>query len=71
MKWCTELPKLSKREIECLKWAAHDKSVKETSKLLCLSPETVKKYRENAMNKVGLQTITGAVYFVVKSGLLD
>lgn len=70
MRRAEAVAKLSKREIECLRWAAFDKTVKETSKLMCLSPETVKGYRNNALNKTGFQTITGAVSYAIKYGIL-
>lgn len=63
-------PRLSKREIECLMWASKDMSVKETSAHMKISPETVKYYRLNAMNKTGNQTITGAACYAIKNGYL-
>ncbi len=70
MRGYERVTKLSRREIECLKWAASDKTVKETSRILNISPDTVKYHRTNALNKTGTHTITGAVGIAMMNGLV-
>lgn len=60
---------ISPKEIECIKWAANDKTIKETSAIMHLAPATVKSYRHNIMNKIGVSTIAGGVFWAVKHGI--
>ena len=53
--------RLTKREKQCLYWAAKDKSVKETAQILFVSESTVKKHREKILQKINCRTMTGAV----------
>lgn len=58
-------PALSRREIECLKWAAAGKTQWETGIIMHISAETVKYYLENARVKLGtintVQAVTKAI----------
>lgn len=58
-------PALSRRELECLKWAAAGKTQWETGVIMHISAETVKYYLENARVKLGaintLQAVTKAI----------
>jgi len=65
------IPKLSKREIECLMWAARDKTIKETSELMALSPRTIKSYRFNVMIKVRKKSIAGTICYAMKNHLIE
>lgn len=53
--------KLTQREAEVVRCAAEDLSMQETALCLCLSRETVKTHRHNALEKLGCHTIAGAV----------
>ncbi|CDX53788.1 Autoinducer-binding domain protein [Mesorhizobium plurifarium] len=53
--------KLTPREIECLKWAAHGKSAWDISQLLGISKRTVTFHIENAKGKLGVRTTNQAV----------
>lgn len=60
---------LTRREKECLFWACQDKSVKETSSKLFVSPETVKKHRKSLLRKLGCHTMTGALHSAFCAGV--
>lgn len=53
--------RLSRRELECLEWAAQGKSSWEISRILGISRNTVAYYLENAKEKLGVRTIAQAV----------
>ncbi|MFQ3453996.1 MULTISPECIES: LuxR family transcriptional regulator [unclassified Bradyrhizobium] len=53
--------RLSRREVECLEWAARGKSSWEIGCILGISRNTVAYYLENAKEKLGVRTITQAV----------
>jgi DNA-binding CsgD family transcriptional regulator len=54
-------PKLSNREVECLKWASCGKTFEDISVILNLSPRTVKFYMDTARHKLNCLSITHAV----------
>lgn len=62
---------LSAREKECLSWAMRDKTVKETSELMNLSPDTVKMHRARLLRKMSCHTIAGAVTIAIRSRCID
>lgn len=64
-------PKLSKRELECLRLATNDKTILETSEILHLSPRTVKAYRASVMAKFKVSSFITAVYHAAKMGIVD
>ena len=53
--------RLSRREVECLEWAAQGKSSWEIGCILGISRNTVAYYLENAKEKLGVRTIAQAV----------
>lgn len=57
----TDRPRLSPREIECMQAAVDRLSTKETSRLLQLSPDTIRKYRWTAREKLGATNEAEAV----------
>lgn len=63
-------PKLSAREIECLKWAAVGKSTWDTSQILRISERTVKFHLDTARHKLDCLTKVQAVAKAVAIGLI-
>lgn len=61
---------LSPRELECLQWISHGKTVLECGTILKLSPHTVRCYLESARHKLVASSNTHAVALAIKSGLL-
>jgi len=61
--------RLSPRELQCLKLAAHSKSVKEIAKDIGLSPNTVKFYIKNLKNKINCSKIAEAVKIFYENSL--
>ena len=53
--------KLSRRELECLRFAAEGKSAWDTATILGLSARTVKFHWDNAKEKLGVRTLRQAV----------
>ncbi|MDA9433555.1 LuxR family transcriptional regulator [Bradyrhizobium sp. CCBAU 51627] len=51
---------LSRRELECLQWAAQGKSAWEIGRILNISRNTVAYYLENAKEKLGVRTVVQA-----------
>lgn len=51
---------LTKREIECLAMAANDKTIKEISRMLFISVNTVRKHRRSILAKTACKTLLGA-----------
>jgi LuxR family transcriptional regulator, activator of conjugal transfer of Ti plasmids len=58
---------LSRREAECLEWAAQGKSAWEIGTILGISRHTVSTYLENAKAKLGVRTIVQAVARITAS----
>ncbi|MGY4350430.1 DNA-binding CsgD family transcriptional regulator [Bradyrhizobium sp. GM7.3] len=56
--------RLSRREIECLKWASRGKSAWEIGCILGISRNTAASYLENAKEKLGVRTIAQAVTYL-------
>ncbi len=48
--------KLSEREIECLLWVSKNKTAKQISRILSLSPRTIESYLINLKNKMGCES---------------
>jgi LuxR family transcriptional regulator, activator of conjugal transfer of Ti plasmids len=61
---------LSRREAECLEWAAQGKSAWEIGTILGISRHTVATYLKNAKTKLGVRTIVQAVARVTASNLI-
>ncbi|TIX03603.1 MAG: LuxR family transcriptional regulator [Mesorhizobium sp.] len=63
-------PRLSPRELECLRWTSEGKTVWECGVILGISPHTVRCYLESARHKLGASSNTHAASLATKSGLL-
>jgi DNA-binding CsgD family transcriptional regulator len=57
----TAIPRLSKREIECLEWASSGKTFEDISTILNISHRTVRLYLDTARHKLNCLSITHAV----------
>jgi DNA-binding CsgD family transcriptional regulator len=66
----TELPALTKRERECLSWAAEGKTSWEIGQLLNISERTSIFHLQNAMHKLGVSGRQAAVARAVSLGLI-
>lgn len=62
--------KLTKREIECLKWVAAGKTSWETSVILGIAERTVVFHLQNAATKMNTASRTNAAVIAVKNGLI-
>jgi DNA-binding NarL/FixJ family response regulator len=62
--------RLSKREIEILKYIADQLTNEEIAKKLFLSKRTIDNHRQNILNKLGMNNTAGLVRFAVENGLL-
>ncbi|MHC6154780.1 helix-turn-helix transcriptional regulator [Bradyrhizobium elkanii] len=58
---------LSRREIECLKWAAEGKSAWETGRIIGISHHTVAFHLDNAKAKLGVRSTIQAVARIAKA----
>jgi DNA-binding CsgD family transcriptional regulator len=67
----SELPRFSRRELECLIWAAQGKSAKETARILSVSDATVRDYLVSARLKLRADNITSAIAKAVKLRLIN
>jgi LuxR family quorum sensing-dependent transcriptional regulator len=61
----------TRREIECIKWAAAGKTGWETSEILSLSQRTVEDYLRNAARKLGAVNRVQLVAQAMREGLID
>jgi LuxR family quorum sensing-dependent transcriptional regulator len=64
-------PKLTPREIECLKWAADGKTEWEISAILKVSEHTADKHLANAHRKLGAANRAQAVAHAIRWGLIS
>ena len=64
-------PRLSRRELDCLRWTSEGKTVWECGVVLGLSPHTVRCYLESARHKLNASSNTHAVSLALKAGLLS
>ena len=64
-------PKLTPREIECLKWAADGKTEWEISAILHVSEHTADKHLANAHRKLGAANRVQAVAVAIRWGLIS
>ncbi|AJY09894.1 LuxR family transcriptional regulator [Burkholderia dolosa] len=65
------VPKVTRREKECLKWMACGKSIWEMSKILTCSEATINFHMTNLRNKFGVTSRAALVYKAARMGLLD
>ncbi len=63
------LTSLNTREREVLQLVVEGESTTEISKILSLSPKTVKSYRSRIMQKLGINNLPGLVKFAIRNGL--
>lgn len=63
--------KLSNRERQVFQMIAEGRSTKEISKILYLSPSTVKTHRANIMEKLQLDSISGLIQFAKRLKIVD
>ncbi len=63
--------RLTRRELECLQFAANGRSAPATARLLNRSVDTVRRHLKNAMRKLGARTIAQSVAIGASCGLLD
>ncbi len=63
-------PLLSKREQECLYWAAQGKSAVETASILALQPETIRTYLKALLKKLQAENKPQAIAIAYETGLL-
>jgi LuxR family transcriptional regulator len=63
--------RLTRRELECLQFAANGRSAPATARLLNRSVDTVRRHLKNAMAKLGARTIAHSVAIGASCGLLD
>jgi LuxR family quorum sensing-dependent transcriptional regulator len=64
-------PRLSVREIECLKWSSEGKSTWEISVILCLSEKTVEQYLGRAASKLGAANRVQSVAEALRQSLIS
>ena len=62
---------LTNRELDCLRLAANDKTMRETASALCIGLETVKTHRNTLLQKLGCHTIAGALMVAIQQGLFE
>jgi DNA-binding CsgD family transcriptional regulator len=65
------LPALSRRQLECLRWAEMGKSARDTGQILGISQRTVEKHLEQAYEALGVRTRIQAVVRARQLGLLN
>ncbi|MGO9484482.1 MAG: LuxR family transcriptional regulator [Rhodomicrobium sp.] len=64
-------PKLTPREVECLRWAADGKTEWEISVILNVSEHTADKHLANAYRKLGAVNRANAVAHAIRRGLIS
>lgn len=65
------IPSLTKRERECLQWAAHGKSAWEIGMILNVSEATVRFHLSNSFTKLGAQNRINAIVRAVRWGIIS
>jgi LuxR family transcriptional regulator, quorum-sensing system regulator LasR len=68
---CLPIPKLTPRELECLKWTAAGKTTWEISKILRCSQSVVNFHITNVRGKLGVGSRRDAVVKSLRLGLID
>ncbi len=64
-------PRLTKREVQCLTWAAHGKSSWETAKICEISESTVNFHLKNAQRKLGAANKCHALAKALMGGFIE
>lgn len=70
LKAATEIPGLTDREVEVMKWSADGKSAQDIADILDISKNTVNFHIKNTVHKLGVPNKTVAVVRAVTLGLL-
>lgn len=65
------LPKLTQREKEFLKYSTSEMSYKEISEKMFCSPRTIESYRDNLFEKLEIKTRVGLAVFAIKNGFSE
>jgi len=65
------LPKLTQREKEFLKYSTSEMSYKEISEKMFCSPRTIESYRDNLFEKLEIKSRVGLAVFAIKNGLSE
>ena len=60
---------LTDRELEFLKYACSEKTYKEISDEMCVSPKTVEGYRDSVYSKLNIKSRVGMCMFAIKAGI--
>ena len=66
-----ELKRVTSREQEVLRLIAEGRTTNEIANALTLSPHTVRRHRDNIMQKLNLHSKAELIRFAVRKGLLD
>lgn len=66
-----DLVVLSRRQLECLRWAEAGKSARDIGQILGISQRTVEKHLEHACGLLGVRTRIQAVVRARVLGLID
>lgn len=67
----TRRPLLTPRQLEVLTLSANDCDTTMTAQILGLSRSTVRTHRGNILNVIGCHSITAAVAFALRRGLIE
>jgi len=62
---------LTDRELEILNFICQEKSGKDISELLSISPNTVETHRKNLMKKINAKSTVGLVMFATRHNLIN
>lgn len=65
------LPKLTQREKEFLKYSTSEMNYKEISEKMFCSPRTIESYRDNLFEKLEIKSRVGLAVFAIKNGLSE
>ena len=65
------MKKLSRREIEVIRYTAKGCTAKEIAKLLKLKHRTIEIYIANVKKKLGAKNIAHAIYLALKVAIMD
>ncbi len=66
-----DLPKLTERELEFLKYSTTDLSYKEIAEKMFCSPRTIESYRDHLFEKLEVKSRVGLAVFALKNGLAE
>jgi len=64
----SSISKLTEREKEFLKYTITEMNYKEIAELMCCSPRTIERYRDNLFEKLNLKTRVGLAVYAMKNG---